>query len=282
MDFFGPIVNIFNVVFYAPIVNLLVFILRILEASGIPGALGFAIIIMTILIRFLIWPLMHTQLKSMRKMSDLKPKLDELKGKHKDDKQALAAAQMALYKEHGVNPAGGCLPTLVQIPPLIAIYQVIFAFFEGAHGLDKINNVLYNSAWKLNASPDLYFLGLNLADKPSDFGRVGIFILLIPVLTALLQFMQSKMMTPAPIKEYPSDSPKEKKEKESAEDTMAAVQSQMTFMMPLVIGYVSFTFPMGLALYWNTLTIFGIWQQYLISGWGGLAELVSKLGLKKS
>lgn len=268
--------DLFNFLFFGPIVNLIVFIIRVLEASNIPGALGFAIIVLTIGIRFLIWPLMATQMKSAKKMADLRPHLEDLKKKHGTDKQALASAQMALYKEHGVNPAAGCLPVLIQIPPMIAIYQVIFAFFEGDHGLSKINNVLYIPEWKLTAIPDLNFFGLNLALKPSDFMSAGYLLLLIPVITGLLQLAQSKMMTPKPVKEYPSDSPKEKKEKESAEDTMLAVQSQMTYLMPVMIGYIAFTFPLGLALYWNTLTLVGIWQQHRISGWGGLGELVRK------
>lgn len=278
-----PIVgDVFNTIFFAPVVNLIIFIIRILEASNIPGALGFAIIILTIGIRALIWPLMSTQMKSAKKMADLKPHLEELKKKHSSDKQALAAAQMALYKEHGVNPAAGCLPVLIQIPPMIAIYQVIFAFFEGDHGLSKINNVLYNPEWKLSSIPDLNFFGLNLALKPSDFQTAGFIILLVPVITGLLQFFQSKMMSPKVVKEYPSDSPKEKKEKENAEDTMLAVQSQMVYFMPVMIGYIAFTFPLGLALYWNTLTIIGIWQQYRISGWGSLESFAGRFLGKKA
>jgi YidC/Oxa1 family membrane protein insertase len=274
--------DIFNLFFFAPVVNLIIFIIRVLEASSIPGALGFAIILLTIGIRVLIWPLMASQMKSAKKMADLRPHLEELKKKHASDKQALASAQMALYKEHGINPAAGCLPVLIQIPPMIAIYQVIFAFFEGEHGLGKINNVLYNPEWKLTSIPDLHFFGLNLALKPSDFMSAGFWLLSIPILTGLLQLVQSKMMTPKVVKEYPSDSPKEKKEKESAEDTMLAVQSQMTYLMPVMIGYIAFTFPLGLALYWNTLTLIGIWQQYRISGWGGLSGWIKRLSGSKA
>lgn len=264
------IIDLFNAVFFAPVVNLLVIILKSLEFAHIPGALGFAIIILTIFIRLIVWPFMGAQLKSARKMADLKPHLDALKKKHGKDKQALAAAQMALYKEHGVNPAGGCLPSIIQIPIIIALYQTIFAFFSGAEGVTKVNHSLYVPSWNLNTSPDLNFLGINLASKPSEFGSIGFLILLIPVLTAALQFLQSKMMTPKIVKEYPSDSSKEKKEKEDLGDSMSAIQSQMTYMMPIMIGYFAFQFPVGLALYWNTFTILGIIQQYLISGWGGL------------
>jgi YidC/Oxa1 family membrane protein insertase len=271
------ITSLFDTLFFAPIVNILVLLIRGLEGMSVPGALGIAIIIVTILIRLLVWPLMATQLKSAKKMADLKPHLDELKKKHKDDKQALAKAQMDLYKEHGVNPAGGCLPLLIQIPPMIAIYQVIYSFFSGPGGLDRINHVLYNQSWRLTEIPNLNFFGLNLADKPSDFARVGTLILVVPVLTALLQLVQSRMMTPKVVPVNKKDSKKEKQEKESMEDAMASMQGQMMFIMPLMMGYISYTFPMGLALYLNTLTLVGIFQQYLISGWGGLADWIKKL-----
>lgn len=268
---------IFNTIFFGPVVNLLVLILHGLETLRVPGALGFAVIILTIIIRLLVWPLMSSQMKSLKKMNELKPHLDELKAKHKDDKQAFAAAQMALYKQHGVNPAGGCLPMLIQFPILIALYQSISAFFGGGVGLERLNSVLYSPAWSLKVAPDLNFFGVNLATKPSDFTHLGVFLLLIPVLTGLLQFIQSKMMSPAPVEKYPSDSPKEKREKDTQEDTMQAVQSQMLYLMPVMVGYFAFQFPVALSLYWNTLTILGIIQQYYISGWGGLSSFAGNL-----
>lgn len=268
------ITDIFNTFLFGPVINLLVAIIQGLEFLHIPGALGFSIIILTIIIRLAVWPLMSTQLKSAKKMQELKPKLDELKIKHKDDKQGLASAQMALYKEHGINPAGGCLPALIQIPIIIALYQTIFAFFD-ANNLDRINNVLYIPSWHFTTPPNLNFFGLNLAIKPSDFGSAGVLLLLIPIITALLQLIQSKMMAPEkPLKEYPTDSPKEIKQKESTEDSMAMMQTQMMYMMPLMVGYFAFTFPIGIALYWNTFTVLGIVQQYKISGWGGLKDWI--------
>ena len=90
------------------------------------------------------------------------------------------------------------------------------------------------------------------------------------------------MMAPAPVKKYPSDSPKEKKEKDEKGDATTAMQSQMLYLMPLMIGFFSYSFPVGLALYWNTLTIFGIIQQYKVSGMGSLKEWTDKLnGSKK-
>ena len=272
------IFDLFNNLFLEPTVNILIFLVRLFEASQIPGSLGLAIITLTIIIRVLIWPLMNAQLKSAKQMAELKPKMDELKVKHGKDKQALALAQSQLYKEAGVNPAAGCLPVLIQFPVLIALYQAITAMFEGGHGLEKINNALYLPSWHLTESPDPYFLGLNLADKPGDFATVGMVVLLVPVITALIQFVQSKMMTPAkPISIQKNDTKKEKEEKESMDDAMSQVQTQMMYVLPVMIGYFSYTLPSGLALYWNALTLVSIYQQYRVSGWGGLEPWIRKV-----
>lgn len=270
--------DIFNLIFMGPIVNLLVLVYQGLSTLHIPGALGFSIIILTILIRVLVWPFMNSQIKSMKKMADLKPLLDALKIKHKDDKKELATAQMALYKEHGVNPAGGCLPALIQIPVFIALYQSIINILPGAGGnISYINSLLYFPQFKLPSTLDPNFFGLNLGVKPAEFGKFGILLLLIPLLTAVLTFVQSKMAMPKLVKKYPSDSPKEKKEKEGMEESMTQVQSQMVYLMPIMIGYFAFNFPIGLAIYWNTYTILGIIQQYMITGWGGIEGLWKKL-----
>ena len=221
---------------------------------------------------------MTSQIKATKKMADLKPHLAVLKEKHKDDKKALASAQMALYKEHGVNPAGGCLPALIQIPVFLALYQAIINILPGANGhLDNINSLLYFPQFKLPSTLDPNFFGLDLGIKPSQFGSFGVFLLLIPVITAVLTFIQSKMTIPAPVKHYPSDSPKEEKEKEGMEESMGQVQSQMVYLMPIMIGYFAYQFPIGLAIYWNTYTILGIIQQHRIAGWGGLESLVVRV-----
>lgn len=269
--------DIFNAAFLQPIINLLILIFHGLQAINIPGALGFAVVILTVGIRILLWPFMTTQLQSAKKMADLKPHLDELKRKHKDDKQALARAQMALYKEHGVNPAGGCLPALMQIPIFIGLYQAIINVFPHQGGnLDWVNSILYFPWMHLNDYPNPEFFGLNLAARPSEFAQFGAVLLSVPPLTALLTFVQSKMTLVRPVKHYPSDSPKEAKEKEGLEDSMLQIQSQMVYLMPLMIGYFAFTFPVGLAIYWNTYTILGIFQQHKISGWGGMSGFVEK------
>lgn len=266
--------DIFNLIFLGPIINFLVLIFQGLEALHIPGALGFAIIILTVLIRFLVWPLMASQIKATKKMAELKPHLDELRQIHKDDKQAMAQAQMALYKEHGVNPAGGCLPALIQIPVFIALYQAVINIIPGARGnLEHINSLLYSEQLKLPSQIDPNFFGLNLGVKPSEFTNFGPVLLLVPIVTALLTFIQSKMMMPNPIRHHKDEPPNETKEKEKMEDTFASVQSQMVYLMPIMIGYFAFSFPIGLAVYWNVYTILGIIQQHHLTGWGAMERI---------
>lgn len=272
----------FDTLFFAPIVNLLVFIFKLLEGFGIFGALGWAIILLTAVVKLLIWPITSSQIKSTQKMAELKPYLDELKKKHSDDKQALHLAQMALYKEHRVNPASGCLPVLLQIPIFLALYQAILNVFPTPSGgnLETINRLLYHPWLYLNNAPDPNFLGLSLAVKPGDFFKEGPIPLLVPVVTLALTFIQSKMMMPQKITHHPDESAKETKGKEGIEEAMASIQGQMVYLMPLMVGVIAFQFPVGLAIYWNTYTLLGIIQQYLVSGWGGMGSLMNKFGIK--
>lgn len=268
---------LFDTIFFAPTVNILIFVYKILQSISFPGALGLAIIILTVLIRFLVWPFYGAQLKSAQKMAKLKPHLNALKEKHKDDKKAFAEAQMALFKEHGVNPAAGCLPALIQIPVFFALYQAIANVFPGgvlgfSGSLERVNSVLYHSWLHLSSAPDANFFGLNLAIKPSDGGLTS-FLIFIPLITAALTFVQSKMMVAPKAPELTKDD----KKSGGMEDMMSSMQSQMAYIMPLMIGYFAFQFPIGLAIYWNTFTIMGIIQQYQISGWGAVADYARKL-----
>ena len=276
MNPFSAIGAIFDTLFLGPIINVMVIFIHAFNAIGAPGSLGLSIIALTIVIKVLIWPFMTAQLRSTRKMADLKPHIDKLKEKHKGDNQKFSQAQMALFKEHGVNPVAGCLPALIQIPVFLALYQVIFAFFDVKSGLARINDLSYSFVSDLQKMPSPNFLGIDLSHKPSDFGQYGWALLLIPVVTAALQFVQSKMMAPSPVRKYPSDSPIEKKEKDTKRDASTAMQSQMLYLMPLMIGFFSYSFPIGLALYWNTFTIFGIIQQYKVTGLGGLSTWIKK------
>lgn len=271
--------NPFDVFLTNPILNLLVAIYKVLQSMSVPGALGFAIIILTALIRLVLWPLTTSQLKSTQKMAALKPHLERIKAEHGHDKARHQQEVTRLYKEHGVNPLAGCLPLLLQIPVFIALYNVLLKIvaFGKEDFLATINSKLYTSSLYLDKIPDTSFVGLSLADKPSQWGQVGILILLVPVATGAFQFIQSKMM--APVARATKELAKAD-QKPGLEDSMAQVQSQMILIMPLMIAFFSYGFPFGLSLYWNTFTIIGVVQQYMIAGAGALNKYLPE-GLRK-
>src|SRR3989344_542936 len=271
--------NPFDTFLIHPILNALVIFYTIFLSIGLPGALGLSIILLTIVIRMALWPLTSAQLKSTQKMSALRPHMDRIKKEHGHDKVRHQQEISKLYKEHGVNPLAGCLPLLLQIPVFIALYQVLLRIVDLDNGdfVTRINSQLYFSAFNLTELPSTNFLGLSLAAKPSEWSTAGFLILLIPVLTGVLQFVQSKMLSPqttstkAVVKKEGSG-----EKKESMEDTMASMQSQMTLIMPAMIAFFSYGFPVGLSLYWNTFTVIGIIQQYKITGAGSLNKYLPK------
>lgn len=262
--------TIWNQLLIWPIVNVLVAFYKLFEWLHVPGPLGFAIIGMTVVIRLLLYPLMQQQLKSAKKMASLKPHLDALSAKHKDDKRALQQAQLDLYKQHGVNPAAGCLPLLVQMPVLIALYNVFYQVLGNGNVtklIEEVNSILYSSALKLGGL-DLTFFGVNLGVKPSAWQSDGWWLLAVPIATGALQWYQSKLMMPSPAisdKQKVIRSAEEKKKEEKKEDTAAEMQKQMAIMMPIMFGFFAFQFPLGLSLYWNVFGLFGIMQQLRVN-----------------
>jgi YidC/Oxa1 family membrane protein insertase len=256
--------NLWNQLLVWPITNLLVVFYKLCEWLHLPGPLGFAIILLTIVVRFALYPLMHAQLKSAKKMADMKPHLDVLAAKHKDDKKALQQAQLDLYKEHGVNPAAGCLPTLVQFPILIALYNVFYQVLGNGNAnkmVEEINAIVYNPALQLKAF-DATFFGVNLGIKPGDWQTQGWWLLSIPLITAGLQWYQSKLMTP---KKAAQPVAIEKKGEEKKSDMMGDMQKQMMFITPIMFGFFAFQLPIGLSLYWNIFGLFGIIQQIQVN-----------------
>ena len=264
--------NIFNTILIIPILNVLIGLYKLLLIVRIPGALGFSLILLTILIRLILHPLTVKQLISARKLSQLKPELDKLNALYKTDKVRLQQEQLKLYQREGINPAAGCLPLLLQMPILIALYNLFFQLLNNpdiSAVVDGINKVVYLPILKISTL-DLSFLGFNLASKPSQWQQHGWWLLLVPVVTGLLQYWQTKLMTPNPpaagaavqknaIKKI--DGKEEKKE----EDMGTTMQKQMSIMMPVMIGFFAYSFPLGLSLYWNTFTIFAIIQQQKIN-----------------
>ena len=239
----------------APINNLLIFL------YGISGQnLGLAIIFLTLIVRGVLVPVTIPSLRSAKKLQELKPHLDKLKQKHKD-KQKLQLATLELYKQHGINPAAGCLPQIAQLLVLIALYQVFINFINGGQ---------YNGQ-----SLNLNFLWL-------DLGKADPYYIL-PVLAGLTQLIFSFMMTSG--LESHVKAPKNKDEKKKEEDSMEMAQSmqqQMLYLMPAMTVIIALKFPSGLALYWVITTLFSLVQQYLVSGLGGLKPILVKLRIIKT
>lgn len=238
-----------------PINTLLIFL------YGLSGQnLGFAIILLTLIVRGVLVPVTIPSLKSAKKLQELKPHLDKLKEKHKD-KQKLQLATLELYKQHGINPAAGCLPQIAQLLVLIALYQVFIKFINGG----QLNGQSLN----------LNFLWLNLG-KPDPY-------YILPVLAGLSQLVFSFMMTSG--LESHVKAPKNKDEKKKEEDSMEMAQSmqqQMLYLMPAMTVIIALKFPSGLALYWVVTTLFSLVQQYIVSGLGGLKPVLVKFRIIKS
>jgi YidC/Oxa1 family membrane protein insertase len=257
--------NIFDTLLVAPIVNLLALFYFLFEKLGVPGGLGFAIIAVTSLLRLAINPLMKHQTEQSQKMQALAPAVKKLQEKYKKDAVKLQQAQAELYKSHNINPGFGCLIFLIQLPLFIGLYNALIRLVTTNGSMDKmvegINKLLYHPAIRIE-SLHTDFFGFNLVAHPNEWQKFGWWYLLIPVLTAALQFYQSYLTTKSLNAGKKEEKKTEKKDKNKKDepDMQSIMQKQMMFMFPLMIGYFSYNFPVGLALYWNIFTLFGIWQ----------------------
>lgn len=272
--------NIWNVLLYQPLVNALIFLYQIFFHN-----FGLAIIVLTILIRIILIPLTLPSLKAAQKMRELGPELEKLKKKYANDKQALAKAQMELYKQHKINPAAGCLPQIIQLVVLIALYQAFVKVLlpNSQEVVVKLNEVLYPSL-KLAAETKIntQFLWLNLA-KPDIIRASGLPIPLPGIFllaSAVIQLFSSKMMAPAAVAKKEGLPAQAGKKKEKTEDMTTMMSTQMTYLFPLMTIFIGYTFPSGLVLYWLVFSISTAIQQYLVSGWGGLEPWLKKIKLK--
>lgn len=224
-------ITLYNDIIYRPLLNLLVYFYNIIPGHDI----GVVIILLTLLIRLILAPSFHKSLKSQKAMTDLQPKLNELKEKHKDNKEAQAKAMMDLYKEHKINPLGSCLPLVLQLPVLIALYQV----FSKA-----LNNHL-TGLYSFVQTPEFInpkFLGLVDLSKPSiAFG----------IIAGLAQYWQSRLMQP--------------KNSSGMDATAKAMALQTTYVLPIISVVIAIKLPAGLPLYWIVTTLFAVGQQYWIN-----------------
>lgn len=267
--------QLWRILLFKPFVNGLIFL------NNLFGNLGLAIIILTVVIRLALYPLTLPSMRATKKMAELAPEMEKLKKKYNHDKQRLAQAQMDLYKKHGANPAAGCLPQIIQLIILIALYQAFAQVLkvDGPEIIARLNEILY-SFLKLSpeAKINLSFLYLQL-DKP-DLIRLGglpplpgFFL----ICAALVQFLTSKMMSP----QVAQQERQAGKTKEKTDDLAASMQSQMLYLFPLMTILIGFTFPSGLVLYWFTFSAVTIVQQYFVAGPGGLKPWLNKIKIKR-
>lgn len=226
---------LYQVIFYQPVLNVLAFL------YNHTADLGVAIILLTVVIKLILWPLSKKSIKSQAELQALQPKIDELKKKYGDDKAGLGQATMDLYKEHKINPLSSCLPLLIQLPFLFAVFKVLRV------GLSEDLNLVY------------YFLTKPENIQATSFGFMDLSkpVIYLAVLAGLAQFVQSKMMLA-----------KQKKanigEEKGKEENIASIMSkQMTYIFPVMTVIFGLSLPGGLTLYWFMFTALTVLQQFI-------------------
>lgn len=234
---------LFNEVLYRPILNSLVILQNI-----IPGHdFGLAIIILTVLIRILLWPLASQSIRSQKALQEIQPELNTLKEKYKNNRAEQARAMMELYKVKKINPASGCLPILIQLPVLIALY---WAFLNGLKS--PIGHLLYPFVSFSNHINPMFLGLIDLSQKSAG----------LAVLAGALQYWQTKMLM---VKKGAAEPPSGKKTKEPTENFSSMMNKQMLYMMPVLTVFIAYSLPSALALYWAASTAFTIVQQYFVA-----------------
>lgn len=264
--------DIFTILLTQPLTNILVAYYQGLQFLNIPFALGISIILVTISLRFVLFPLTSSQIKASRKMQDIAPDIAKVKEDHKGDKKKQQAAMMKLYKENGVNPAKGCLPVIVQMPIIWGLYRVLLNVvnIDTVDKIGEINRLMYFPSLNLNTLWNTTLFGLQLSASPSSQFTSNPAIIVVPLLTAFFQLILSKMMMP------------EKKIDSKKNDFQTTFMKQTLMIFPVMVGVFSFSLPLGLSLYWNAFTIFGIFQQQYLVGQGGLKLWTDKLASFRS
>lgn len=234
----------FNTILVYPLTNILIAIYGLLPGHDF----GLSVIILTLIIRLLLWPLAGKQLHSQKKLQALQPEIARLKKEAGGDRQKESQMLMELYKEKEVNPFSSCLTTVVQLPFLIALFVV---FSEAAKGAEHIIPHLY--PWVQN----IPFIKSMIADPasfdPTLFGLISMAkpSAVLAILAGLGQYLQVKMITPAV--------PKNNK------DPQAQVTAMMVYLFPAITVLIAWRLPAALPLYWLTTNVVAILQQKLIA-----------------
>lgn len=229
-------IQLYNTILYQPLLNFLVFLYNVAGHD-----LGIAIILLTLIIKLILYPLSRQSIKSQKALQDLQPKIEALKKQYKNEKEKQAKAMMELYRTEKVNPLSSCLPLLIQLPFLIAVYQVFQTGLNSA-SLSLLYPFIQNPG-QLNA---ISFGFVDLA-KPN---------IILAILTGAAQFWQTKMLS---IKRPPKAMPGAKDE-----DMMAVMNKQMLYFMPVLTVVIGISLPAGLVLYWLVMTLLTALQQLVM------------------
>lgn len=228
---------IWETLIYNPIFNILIFLASVLPSHN----LGWAIIVLTIIVRLVLLIPNQKALRSQRAMQEIQPKLKELQLKYANDQQKLAQETMALWKKHQINPFGSCLPMFIQLPVLIALFYAVRGLSENFSTSQSASLYAGLSNFDLDLL-SLNFYGLDITVKGVVWVAIGL---------AILQFIQMKLSFKKMDKKY--------------QDPSQAMTSTMLYFMPLMIGVMAYSFPLAVSFYWATSTIFGIGQQIVVN-----------------
>lgn len=218
-----------------------------------------AIIVLTVIIRFLTYPLLARQQESSAKMQEIQPKLKKIQEKYKNDKEKLSEAQMKLYKENGVNPVGGCLPLVVQFPILIGLYQAIFfALAATPFQLVDLSERLLIPGLDSLIPLQRMWIGMDLTLPPTTNPP---YALILPLLVLITTWAQSKLTMSASKANKPASDDDDKDDEGGGIGGQAQAMTQsMTTIMPLMFGFFSLSFSVGLSIYFVTSNMVGIVQ----------------------
>ena len=229
--------HLFKTIFFQPIYNLLVFFY-----AAIPGHdLGVAIILITAVIKLILYPFSKQALQAQKSMQEIQPKMEALKVQYKDDQAGLSKAMLELYKNEKVNPFSSCLPVLIQFPFLIAVYQVLRTGIGSADA-----SILYSFVHAPAVLNHVAFGFLDLTQK-------NVFL---AVLAAASQYWQTHMlMHKKPPLSQVAPGAKD-------ESMTATMNKQMMYMMPIMTLVIGISLPAGLVLYWLAITLFSVAQQW--------------------
>jgi YidC/Oxa1 family membrane protein insertase len=245
-----------NFLIVDPMTNVLLWIYDVIGHN-----FGLAIILFTILIRVVTWPLNAQQMKGAQAMQEFQNDKDwqAAQKKYAKDREKLAQEQMRLYKEKGISPFASCLPTLIQFPIIIGLYQSITrALATTPLGLQQLGRSIYSFLNVENIIPlNSQFLWMNLGKPegiplPFEISFLPYGFPTLAIIVAITTYIQSKLTLPAA-------------SSGNANDQSAAMGNMMSIYMPLLLGYFSLTFASGLAIYFITSNLLGI-LQYAVGG----------------